>query len=129
MGKKDNGFTLIEVLIALAIFSIGLLAAASLLVTATRQNTKTTHLTLANGIAQQQMETLLAQDLDPWPTAQVTGATNNPVVMGQAYTGYSVNWSITPDTPTTNIATVVVTVSYPNQRFPVVVRGTTRRDL
>lgn len=69
--KPDNkGFTLIEVLIALGIFAIGMLAVASLQVSANLKSRKASEVTQASAIASDQMEELMAlnfdhEDLDP----------------------------------------------------------------
>jgi type IV pilus assembly protein PilV len=68
--KAEAGFTLVEVLITLAIFAIGILAVASLQVSANVQSRKSAEITEASGIASDQMENLLQRpfdhaDLDP----------------------------------------------------------------
>jgi type IV pilus assembly protein PilV len=73
----SKGFTLIEVLIAMAIFSIGILAVASMQLWNTKNNTTGNITTLATLLARDQMEqlknvsdvTTLASDADP----------NNPI--------------------------------------------------
>lgn len=64
--KEQDGFTLLEVLVALLIFSIGLLAAASMQVMAIRGNYHSAALTEASYWATGQMERLLSKDFtDP----------------------------------------------------------------
>ena len=64
MGLKGTGFQntkgymLIEALIAISIFSIGFLAVATLVLTATRNNTNGNILTQANMLARQTLEQL-----------------------------------------------------------------------
>jgi Tfp pilus assembly protein PilV len=67
MGKRQNkliklmnqkGYMLIEALIAIAIFSIGFLAVATMVFSATRNNTRGNILTQANMLARQQLEQL-----------------------------------------------------------------------
>ena len=55
---NQKGYMLIEALIAIAIFSIGFLAVAALVLTATRNNTKGNILTQANMLARQGLEEL-----------------------------------------------------------------------
>ena len=54
--KRSAGYMLIEALIAIAIFSIGFLALATLVLTATRNNTNGNILTQANMLARQTLE-------------------------------------------------------------------------
>ena len=60
LNKSTNqkGYMLIEALIAIAIFSIGFLAVATMVFSATRNNTRGNILTQANMLARQQMEKL-----------------------------------------------------------------------
>src|SRR5512143_1796011 len=68
--KAQQGFSLIEVLIALAIFSIGILAVSSLQVSASMQSRNSSEITQASAIAFNQMEELMLRpfnhnDLSP----------------------------------------------------------------
>ena len=70
IDKAEKGFSLIEVLIALAIFSIGILAVTSLQVSASLQSRNSSEITEASAIASNQMEELMLRpfdhnDLDP----------------------------------------------------------------
>ena len=56
--KNTKGYMLIEALIAISIFSIGFLAVATLVLTATNNNTKGNMLTQANMLARQTLEQL-----------------------------------------------------------------------
>jgi len=69
-NNVDKGFTLIEVLIALAIFSIGIMAVASLQVSARLQSRNSSEITEATSIASNQLEELMLRpfehnDMDP----------------------------------------------------------------
>ena len=55
---NPKGYMLIEALMAIGIFSIGFLAVAALVLTATRNNTRGNILTQANMLARQQLEQL-----------------------------------------------------------------------
>jgi prepilin-type N-terminal cleavage/methylation domain-containing protein len=54
--STDQGFTLIEVLIAMAIFSIGILAVGTLVLSTTRNNTGSNILTQATMLARSKIE-------------------------------------------------------------------------
>jgi prepilin-type N-terminal cleavage/methylation domain-containing protein len=56
--KNNKGYMLIESLIAIAIFSIGFLAVATLVLSATRNNTNGNILTQANMLAREKTEEL-----------------------------------------------------------------------
>ncbi|MEE9495636.1 MAG: type II secretion system protein [Desulfobacterales bacterium] len=60
LNKSTNqkGYMLIEALISIAIFSIGFLAVATMVFSATRNNTRGNILTQANMLARQQLEQL-----------------------------------------------------------------------
>jgi prepilin-type N-terminal cleavage/methylation domain-containing protein len=58
--KKDSGFTLVEVLIALAILVIGLLGTLTLGITSINQNAYTRHLAQATTLAEEELENLLS---------------------------------------------------------------------
>jgi type IV pilus assembly protein PilV len=89
MQITARGFTLIEVLIVMTIFSIGILAVAAMQMTSTKGNASARRMTEATALAEKQIENLMLlpydhADLDP---------TNNPHVSAQG--PYSVNWNVT----------------------------------
>ncbi|HDR46827.1 MAG TPA: prepilin-type N-terminal cleavage/methylation domain-containing protein [Geoalkalibacter subterraneus] len=67
----QRGFTLIEMLVAVTILAIGLLALAGLRVSAIQTNSQASDLTEATGLAQAAMERIQAISGDrPWLSAQ-----------------------------------------------------------
>ena len=62
--KNSKGRTMIEVLIAMAIFAIGFLAVGSMVLSTTRNNTAGNIITIATMLAIQQMKTQCAEDLE-----------------------------------------------------------------
>jgi len=105
-----KGFTLIEVLIVMAIFSIGILAVAAMQMTSTKGNASARRMTEATALAENQIENLMQlaydhADLNPL---------NNP--HGGPQGPYTVNWNATEidlDADGTNDSkTVDVTVSW-----------------
>jgi type IV pilus modification protein PilV len=87
--RADKGFTLIEVLIALAILTIGILAVASLQVSARLQSRNSSEITEASAVAYNQMEELILRpfdhnDLDP---------ALNPHLLSSGK--YSIQWAVT----------------------------------
>jgi prepilin-type N-terminal cleavage/methylation domain-containing protein len=71
--QTEKGFTLIEALIALAIFSIGILAVTSLLVSSNLQSRKSAEITEASAIAFNRMEELM---LIPFDHSDLSSASN-----------------------------------------------------
>ena len=98
--RKEGGFTLIEVMVAIAILSFGILAVATMQTTAMRANFKGYRLTEATTMAQDRIEYLTTQPFstlvagldqaDPTPA-------NNPEVTYdvQAIPGVTTGWMIT----------------------------------
>ena len=73
LSKKSRGFTLIEVLIALAIFSIGILAIGSMQMWNTKNNTTGNITTQATMLARQKIEELkTVQDVDDLAAGEET---------------------------------------------------------
>ena len=72
-SKHSDGYMLIEALIAIAIFSIGFLAVAALVHTATRSNANGNILTQANMLARQTLEQLKnTPDITTLPSTPTT---------------------------------------------------------
>ena len=111
-----RGFTLIEVLIALTIFSIGVLAVATLQVTAIHGNALGNEFSQAVSLAREQMEELKSTDLD----ALVTGTTNDPnnPIDGTGAAGgiFSRSWTVAANT--THSRQVTVTVKWTQRGLP-----------
>jgi prepilin-type N-terminal cleavage/methylation domain-containing protein len=89
--SSQEGFSLIEVLIALAVFSIGILAVASLQITSTNGNALARKVTEATAVAKSQMEylTTLAYDHN-----DLNPALNPHETMQQ---GYTLTWDVADD--------------------------------
>jgi len=103
--KKENGFTLIEVLIALTIFAVGLLAVAALQTSAIKMNSTSNKLTNLSTLAMDQIEKLSAL---PYADPAFDPA-GNPYQ--NIMTNYTVSYSVTPNSPVPNIMTIQVTVT------------------
>ncbi len=112
-GRVNNrGFTLLEVLFALAIFSIGILAIAGMQISSINGNSAARMQTEATTLAVERLEQLSARpydhaDLDPY---------NNP---HQATSGsYTIVWNVSDDSPIplTKTINITVTVANPNAK-------------
>jgi prepilin-type N-terminal cleavage/methylation domain-containing protein len=98
---NDNGFTLMEVMIAMAIFVIGFLAVGSMQIAAIRGNAGAREATEAATLATSQLETLITLPYD-----RIT--TGGPVTQG----AYTIFWDVADDTPLNNIKTITITVNW-----------------
>ncbi|HEY7027639.1 MAG TPA: prepilin-type N-terminal cleavage/methylation domain-containing protein [Gemmatimonadales bacterium] len=114
-GKNEGGFTLISVLIAIVMLSVGLVALARsqamLMTTQNRLANANTALSIARGYVEQ------VRGRDPW-----TLATEAPVAVDElgivaANGTYRRSMDVTLDA--TNLARVTVTVTFPRQSQPV----------
>ena len=99
--KSDAGFTLVEVMIGMAIFFIGFLAVGSMQLTAVTGNTSAREATEAATRATSQLETLISLPYD----SIVAGG---PVTDG----AYTVSWAVDDNLPLPNTKTITVTVDY-----------------
>jgi type IV pilus assembly protein PilV len=126
--KNVKGFSFIELLIAMAILSMGMLAAVSMHFGSTRNNTKGNIYTQANMLAKAQLENLKNQDVD----ALIVGPDpiqdpNNPIdANGQSGGIYTRSWTI--DNLGTGARRITVTVQWDRRGSPgsVVVSSNTK---
>lgn len=89
MQMAIKGFTLIEVLMVMTIFSIGILAVAAMQITSTKGNASARRMTEATALAEKQIENLMQL---PYDHADLNPV-NNPHVISQG--PYTVNWNVT----------------------------------
>ena len=108
--RSRAGFTMIEVLVAVGIFSVAVLGLAVGAITITRAN-KTSHFhTMATNLAQDKLEQLKAAT-----SANVTSCTSNdcdasaPTYLGVKFTR---TWAVTTNTPTVGVNQIDVTVGW-----------------
>lgn len=136
--KREEGLTLVEVLVALTILSIGLLGVALMQVTSISGNTFSRGMAVATELGQDMFEKLNAL---PYGDSALTGGaspgvahptatdvsnglavgvgTNNIIderglgsVAGAGPTIYTRTWNVIDNAPTTNMKTIEVTVSW-----------------
>ena len=107
---KDNqeGFTLIEVLIAMAIFAVGILALAGLQVTYIGGNASAQMQTEATALGAQVIEQLKSL---PFDAAELDPAANPHQPPAGGSGPYDVRWTVADNTPVNNAKTIDVTVT------------------
>ena len=105
--KKQDGFTLIEVLIALTIFAVGLLAIAAMQTSAIRMNSTGNRVTELSTLGIDRLENLMSLPYSN-PLLAVGGPYSDPAHPPPA--GYNVNWTVA-NGPTTNTKSITMTVT------------------
>lgn len=114
----EGGFTLIELIVAMVILAIGLLATSSMLVTGMRSNSLAQNVNMEVSIAYSVLDEFLSKDSgDTIFNASVTDATYDLDTLTGATTRviegvtYSALYTISIDTPVVGTATVSTTVN------------------
>ena len=103
--KKQDGFTLIEVLIALTIFAVGLLAIAAMQTSAIRMNSTGNRLTELSTVGIEEFEQLMSL---PSTSAQLAAGTYTDP---SPPLGYTVTWTVVQDAFAANTRRITLTVT------------------
>jgi len=121
MFDNQSGFTLLEVLIAISILTVGLLGVAQMQIMGIKGNYFSGNTTAALTLAEEKMEDLLGKS---YTDAELAGSgapgtnhpdTNNPIdETGQAGGIYTRMWTIIDNTPIADTKTVTVSVGWDN---------------
>jgi type IV pilus assembly protein PilV len=112
VANGDEGFTLLEVMIALVILSVGLLGLAALQIVAVKGNAFSSEMTSATMIAQQHAEILKSR---AYTDTDLTAGTHAAVGNSKGVQ-YTVTWNVTDDAPDTDMKTVNLTVTWSSLR-------------
>ena len=124
IAKNQAGFTLLELLISITIFAIGMLAIAGLQVSAIGFNSGSNLRTAATGVAQAVMEQVMAMDGSDlslkttvpdmvWDLDPGSAATTMQLPGGGTYTA---TWSVSANDPVTRMSRITVNVQAPQNR-------------
>ena len=100
----QRGFTLVETLVAVVIFTVALLGIAGLTVVIIRGNTFSNMVTTATVLAQDKLEELRQTDYSALGSGSETTIRNAIV--------YTRRWDVTANTPTTSMTTIAVTITW-----------------
>ncbi len=118
--KSTKGFTLIEVMIALLILAVGLLALMTMQIVSIKANAFSSEMTYSTMLAQQQLETLKNV---PFTDANLTGATPPtppplhtllPIIDSKGGS-YSVSWQV--EDTTANMKKITIDVTWQSRRL------------
>lgn len=109
LGNPQAGFTLVEAMVALVVFSIGILGLAALAPVGSRAVSNAGRQTRASELCSNTAENLLALPYDdPDLTSGAHADPSNP------YPGkYYVSWNVEDDQPVANSKRITVTVRWP----------------
>jgi type IV pilus assembly protein PilV len=109
MHRKQSGFTLIEVMIALVVLAAGLLALATMQVVSIRSNAFSSEMTSATMVALSRLEQLRNMDYD---VVTASGPTTLPVDATTKGIAYQVETEVDNDDPATDMKTVRLIVRW-----------------
>ncbi len=102
LTKNQYGFTLVEFLVALVIFSVGILGVQSMQLTSIKGNSKSNRITKASNVAVDHLETFLTLDYSDPKLADTDGDLTPLDGVNDVFLSVSVNHS-TMDTKTIKI--------------------------
>ena len=105
--RRETGFTLLEVLMAITILMVGILTVASMQISSIRGNAFAGKVTEATTLAGRQLEILQSLPYDDTDlSAGTTHTDTNPPA------NYTVTWTVTDDAVFSNTKTINVTVAW-----------------
>ena len=106
--NNEKGFTLIEILIAISIFAIGMLAVASMQVSGIQGNGIARALTGASSWAADRVERLISL---PYDHADLSAGAH-PVFTPDPQDRYALSWQVTENAPINNVKTIAVSITW-----------------
>ena len=134
LNTNEKGFTLVEVLVSMAIFAVGILAVINMQLMATQTNMRSRHITEAIMAAQSKVEELRGLPYDhnslkinngdntldtavtSIPGKTITEELNLTDRQDYSHPLYKLGWNILYDTPVPGIKTVRVVVKWMNKK-------------
>lgn len=123
--KRDDGFTLIEILVAIVILATAILGIMALFPSSYRQITNSSRMSAINHLGRQKVDQLRATYFDDKDLADglhpSTGASPPETFpervsytneWGNVYSDYSIEWVVDDGSPQADMKTITVTVGY-----------------
>ena len=116
--KRAEGFTLLEVLLAMAILGVGVLTIGVAQLSAIKMSSRSGHLSQAMYLAQEQMETFMAMPQNsPFLDIAVVDAPDPFGVIDidptdQDLTNFGRTWTVEPNTPANGVTRITITVTW-----------------
>jgi len=108
MLKSEKGIGLIELIVALLIFGVGISAAMRMLPESNTATTRARNLTMATNLAQQKIEQLMGAPFNDADLA--SGAHNDPDNPLEVH--FTRSWAVTDNVPLADMKEITVTVTY-----------------
>ena len=118
IGRNDRGFNLTEVLVAMVILSIGMVAVASLIIGIIRGNQVSRDVSIATTLAQDKIEAIIQQGYGGISTADATETEDYNSIAD--YSRFKRVTVIKVGTPSDRMKTVTVSVYWATGTQPVV---------
>lgn len=106
--RSGAGFTLVEVLVAVGILSVGMLGLAVGAISITRANKTAQFHTMATNLAQEKLEQIKATTVAN-VTQCLSSCETAPTYLGVTFTR---KWTVTADTPAGGLTQITVTVDW-----------------
>ncbi len=103
--RKEKGFTLLELIIAISILTVGLLAVGSMQTAAIVGNSRAYQITESTNAAQAQLEELVRK---PWGSAELSVGAHGPQTIGR----YNVSWNVSSVAGLPNTLLITVTAQW-----------------
>ena len=133
LAKERQGFSLVEVLIAMCVLSVAMMGLATLQVRCMRSNDLANRTTQATNLAQNELEELIFRQAEgEFFAAGVTQDDENPVSVPGDNSGaiFTRSWEFIDDAPVPAARTIIVTVTWddPMGEHVVEIEGVTTFD-
>ena len=107
--RNNRGASVVEIMVALLIFGIGLVAAIQVLPQSSAKTTRSRNKTIAVNIAQEKVEELMAAGFQAADlTAGDHDDPDNPI-----NNHYNRTWTVVDDTPVNGMKSISVSVTFP----------------